>query len=504
MLPQIVDMLRDTNFQEHAASALQFLAYKNLKAKETIVKLGGLQLLMGMLKMETDSTKARAALAIFFIVHQKAHQDMAASCIPLLVQLVSSSDFKCKLSAIKALGSLANSHTQNKNSIVTNKGIHPVINTLKSMSERRDEVVEALGFIAGEPEVNKVIIKEGGLQALQLVMAGSDTDKAAASDTISVLLEPFMDASSLTPNANKLNSSAEVKTYIAQNKATLVPTLKSLLLNIKFKAPAVRLLAILAALAVDFTVDIQQVVEVVNVVNYSDFALRLMDKSYAIGETPAVYLQPAIPGLNQIMQDADPKSVSYMLASKYLMHMLSDPETVDLVSDNAGTRKFLEHVAKTGEASFSGIDAIWTLLESDTTFEESVVQNGGIGMISSILESLTSNSKSKNTKNNKEEEGDIMRAVLSTIRILSFSYADELAQNGVIANMVTLMMERGEHILVLQAFWVILVGSEIGRKMLVKEGVVDLLVELVGSGKLNSQGKTYAEQCLFLLRSSIE
>lgn len=509
VFPTIVDMLQDSSLQEHAVSAVQNLVYRNQQSQEAVVKAGGLHLLMGMLKTDSTNLKARAALAIFFLVHQKPHQDMASTCIPYLVQLISSNDEKCKLNAIKALGSLANKHPQNKNIILTHNVIPTVLNYLKNASSKREDTTAALGYIAGDPEVDKAIVKEGGLNVLALVMIGTEVEKAAVSETLATLLEPYIDKSSFTPSADKLNSAPQLKKFILDTNANFLYNLQKLVMacELPTKCSAIRLLATFSALNIKFTVDLNPVIEVLNSGKYMECALRLINQS---GEIPATQLQAAIPGLNLVLKSADPESATYKLASKYLMLILTDPETVGDVQKTDAIR-LIEQFTTTGDeaSKHAGIDALWTLLESDVTNEETVVENGGIGLVIAVLEShLTVNSKPGSKNSNSEEiNDDILRAALSTVRILAFSYSDQLAQQGVINHLLAVIREKADrqlHSLVLQALWVVLVsGSKIGREMLVKEGGVDLLVNLVGKGNLNAQGKTYAEQCLFLLRAGM-
>jgi vacuolar protein 8 len=497
VIPEIVELLRDPAICDHAVSALQALVYNEAKAQEIAVAAQAIPLLINMIKSGSATGKARAALAIFFLVQQKTHQDLAAASIPLLVELITNEDETCKINAIKALGALALENSTNQATLVTKGGIAKTIQCLTKMKSAREGVTKAIGKFTGSPTADNAIIENSGLKALITVMDGTDSEKVEAIEALALLLGSLFAHNRGTGPPKHLDPF--LNDFIDNMPGYVMPTLTTMLTNppnLHAQLQAILLLQFLCTFGYPLPSNLP-LPDLINAGGSSALhGMRLVEHMFK--EQPDLspkILEPAISGLIAASNNTDPNThESQQLATQLLVHLLADPGLVATIAPQIDIPRVVEEFARTEQphALRAAADAIWCLLECNMQWEVAVAQAGGIRPCVRLLSS---------------KDDDLLRPALSALRILAFAYADDLARDEGVGLLLGIVMEQNDVQLIAlaaQALWVMLVsGSKLAREMLVSEGGVDVLVELIERDSVGTQVKLYAEQSLYLLRSGI-
>eukprot|EP00026_Physarum_polycephalum_P000843 Phypoly_transcript_00844.p1 GENE.Phypoly_transcript_00844~~Phypoly_transcript_00844.p1 ORF type:complete len:1256 (+),score=270.15 Phypoly_transcript_00844:137-3904(+) len=494
IIPDIVNLLRDAAICDHAASALQALVYNEAKAQEIAMGAGAIQLLMGMITSGSATGKARAALAIFFLVQQDAHQDLSAASIPLLVDLITNQDETCRINAIKALGALAIGKSNNQATIVATGGIAKAIQCLQQMKSAREGVIKAVGRFSGLPAADNAIIESGGLKALAAGMDGTESEKVEATESLALLLGSLYQHNTETGPPEKLHPFLD--DFINNMPGYVLPTLTTMITspNSHPQRVAILLLQFLCTYGLSMPNNLP-LSDLINAGGSSALSgMRLVQHMFKEQpDRPPTILQPAIPGLILAANNTDPSThESQQLATQLLMHLLADPGLVATITPKIDIPRVVAEFARAEQPHTvrAAADAIHCMLECNMQWEVAIAQAGGIRPCVRLLSS---------------KDDDLLRPALSALRILAFAYAEDLARDGGVTVLLGTVMKQSDMQLVAlaaQTLWVMLVsGSKLAREMLVSEGGVDVLAELVERGSVGAQVKLYAEQSLYLLRS---
>lgn len=426
---------------------------------------------MEILKTGTTVGKARAALAIFFLVHQKPHQEMASICIPLLVDLMTNDDETCKLNAIKALGALAVDNKNNKNEIVAKDAVKRIIQHLREMKKNthRIEVSMALGRIAGTLESDNAIIENGGLNVLAMVLDGSEPEKAGASEALTQIFGSIMMHSQQTSSIHP-----KVSEFLKDIPGNMIPTLITLQTSTIQAAQqsSATLLSQLGHLGVQIKMSTTTGDRVAAINGGLLEATQAISQLYSrlLAQDPtltAKQLEPAIPGLLSAARTPNQFDASSQSAArKLLMFLLVDSDMVAKIAphlDKAATvTEFCFAMKEPNHILRMCADAIWCVLEYDLGWEDHVADAST--EIAGLLE---------------KKDDDLMRAGLSILRIIAFSDPEGVVCEPGVGALVSIIMEQEDtqlKALAAQVLWVIIVsGNQQARDDLVKEGILSPL-----------------------------
>jgi len=162
------------DLQKRAACLLANLA-ENESNQETIVKEGGLDLLVPLMK-SSDSEVQRLAvhsLANLSVNAKNRAQIIKAEALPVLISMLSSPILEAQRQSAKTLANLAveTEHSEvNEKAALAKAGVIPPLLELASQNAQpgiQCEAVAAIGNLAVNDENEKMIVELGGLEVLK-------------------------------------------------------------------------------------------------------------------------------------------------------------------------------------------------------------------------------------------------------------------------------------------------------------------------------------------------
>lgn len=494
----LIAQLSNPVIQLNAAGALHYLMNNNPQIQSMFVKENGITHLLTMLRNGNNATKARAAAVLHVAVNSNPlHQGAAAASIPTLVEQITNEDDTVKINAMKALAALTHMHDFNRATIGNTTAIPLVVQCLKDNKTAREAATIALGCFAGTAN-NNAIISAGALPlCIQAAMDGTTTEKTSAVNTLDLILRTKLDPASrqlpFTPSSKCLE-----KQYmdLLVSKPELVDNLMET--SAKYEPGAETILSFLACISLLGVKippkHIKALTDMINSVMCKGIIATILLHifyNYPGAET----LHQIKDGFNglailSVSEDRAMRQIASILTAQLLAH-----DSAGLVPISANIPALLSLVQVQDEKlSNLGLEAMWSLLELDSTFEAKVMVGWEVGK---FAQRVISGSRNENE--------EIANVSLSLMRILAFEHGNTFAHEGGVQALLETIMERPSLCSVaVQALWAMLTGDgHEGRNYFVKEGGIDLLVELIGRDTTNSQVRMYAEQLLYILRSGL-